>query len=75
MNRFQFSWRALLILMLSVACFFGGVHYERERRGREEELAAQAAAAARPTKPGPKRGKIEDTFDKFDYPLNGALRD
>lgn len=41
MNRkFQFSVRAMLILMFGVACFFGGVRFERERRRREDAKAA-----------------------------------
>ncbi|HVA44904.1 MAG TPA: hypothetical protein VNH11_00835 [Pirellulales bacterium] len=39
-RRFQFSLRALLVAMLVVAAFFGGIHFERERR----RLAAEAAA-------------------------------
>jgi hypothetical protein len=38
-RRFQFSLKALLILMLAVACFFGGIRFERERRRREDEAA------------------------------------
>jgi hypothetical protein len=43
-RRFQFSLRALLILMLAVACFFGGIRFERERR-RREDAAADAVSA------------------------------
>jgi hypothetical protein len=39
MRRPQFSIRALLILMLVVAAFFGGIKFERERRIREERAA------------------------------------
>jgi len=39
-RRFQFSLRALLVLMLAVACFFGGIRFERERRRREDEKSA-----------------------------------
>ena len=43
MPRPQSTIRALLVLMLAVGCFFGGVRFERERRRREDEAAAQAA--------------------------------
>lgn len=49
MRRPQFSLRALLVLMLSVACFFGGVRFERERRRRSDEAArAEILSRARP---------------------------
>ena len=32
MPRPQFTLRALLVLILAVACFFGGVRFEKERR-------------------------------------------
>jgi hypothetical protein len=32
--------------MLAVACFFGGIRFEREQRRRAEEAAALAAEAA-----------------------------
>jgi hypothetical protein len=35
-QRFQFSLRALLVAMLVVAAFFGGIRFERERRRRED---------------------------------------
>jgi hypothetical protein len=35
-RRFQFSLRALLVLILALACFFGGIRFERERRRRED---------------------------------------
>lgn len=38
-RRPQFSLRALLVLVLAAACFFGGIHFERERRRREVEAA------------------------------------
>ena len=72
-RRFQFSLRALLVLMLAVACFFAGIRFERERRRREEEAAQQAANTPTVQK-GPKRGKIEDTYDKFDYPVDRLPR-
>jgi len=37
MRRPQFTLRALLVLLLAVACFFGGIRFERERRKREDE--------------------------------------
>jgi hypothetical protein len=39
MRRPQFTLRALLVAMLVVAAFFGGIHFERERRRREDEKA------------------------------------
>lgn len=42
MARPQFTLRALLVLMLAVGCFFGGVRFERERRRRADEAALQA---------------------------------
>lgn len=53
-RRFQFSLRALLVLMLAFACFFGGIQFERERKRREAaripsapefKLSREAAAA------------------------------
>jgi hypothetical protein len=66
-RRFQFTLRALLILMLAVACFFGGIRFERERRRREEEAARAAPLSIRIQVL--KRGKIEETYDKVDSPL------
>jgi hypothetical protein len=37
MRRPQFTLKTLLWLMLCVACFFGGIQFERERRRREDE--------------------------------------
>ena len=31
-RRFQFSLKWLFVAMLAVACFFGGIRFERERR-------------------------------------------
>ncbi|HEV3340987.1 MAG TPA: hypothetical protein VG125_11540 [Pirellulales bacterium] len=45
-RRLQFSLRALLVFMLAVACFFGGVQVERERQRREDQAAAFAARNA-----------------------------
>ena len=47
MPRPQFTLRALLVLMLAVACFFGGIWFERELRRREAEAAAMRADAIR----------------------------
>jgi hypothetical protein len=66
MRRPQFTIRALLVLLLAVACFFGGIRYEKDRRRREEEAAKRAAAM--PAQVRLKRGKIEETYDKFDSP-------
>jgi hypothetical protein len=38
--------QALLVLLLAVACFFGGVRFEREWRRRADEAAALAAKEA-----------------------------
>ena len=35
----QFTLRALLVTMLVVAAFFGGIRFERERRRRADEAA------------------------------------
>ena len=40
-RRFQLSLRALLVAILAVVCFFGGIWFERERRRREDEAAAR----------------------------------
>ena len=37
MRRPQFTLRALLVLMLAVACFFAGMTFDRERRRRQDE--------------------------------------
>jgi len=37
MPRPQFTLRALLVAMLVVAAFFGGIQFKRERRRREDE--------------------------------------
>ena len=57
MSRSQFTIRALLVLMLAVACFFGGIRLERERKRLEEEAAALAAASN-----GVKAAKIVPTM-------------
>ena len=44
MPRPQFTLRALLVAMLIVAAFFGGVRYERERRRREDAAIAEQKA-------------------------------
>jgi hypothetical protein len=38
-RRFQFSLKWLFVAMLAVACFFGGIRFERERRRQEDEAA------------------------------------
>lgn len=40
--RFQFSLRAFLVAMLVAAAFFGGIHFERERRRREDAKTAKS---------------------------------
>lgn len=64
MRRPQFSIRALLILMLVVGAFFGGIKFERERRIREER-ASQAPVAATPSMASPygPPGTIVQPFD------------
>lgn len=37
-RRFQFSLRSLLVVILVAASFLGGIHFERERRRRADEL-------------------------------------
>jgi hypothetical protein len=37
MSRFQFSLKWLFVAMLVVAAFFAGIHFERQRRNREDE--------------------------------------
>jgi hypothetical protein len=49
-RRFQFSLRALLVATFGVACFFGGIGFERERRRRADEAAAALAANSPPLK-------------------------
>lgn len=44
MRRPQFTIRALFIFMLAVACFFGGIRFEREMRRRADAAAAALAA-------------------------------
>ena len=38
MPRLQFTLRALLVLLLAVACFFGGIRFEREWRRRHPTI-------------------------------------
>jgi hypothetical protein len=45
-RRFQFSLRTLLVAMLVVAAFLGGIRFEREWRRREDQAAALAAKSA-----------------------------
>ena len=59
-RRFQFSLRALLVVLLAVACFFGGIRFERDRQRLAEEAAASAA----------RRSTIQrDTPEKTRLPL------
>ena len=39
MPRPQVTLQALLILLLAVGCFFGGIRLERERQRREDEAS------------------------------------
>jgi membrane protein DedA with SNARE-associated domain len=48
MSRPQFTVRTLLTLMLAVACFFGGIQFEREWQRRKDEAAALAAKLLAP---------------------------
>ena len=42
----QFTLRALLVLLLAVACFFGGIRFERERYWREiRQLVVETVVA------------------------------
>lgn len=50
MRRPQFTVRALLILTLAVACFFGGIRFERERR-RMADARQLEAMSLRPQLP------------------------
>jgi hypothetical protein len=43
MSRPQFTLRTLLVLLLAVGCFFGGIRFERERQRREDEVAKKAS--------------------------------
>lgn len=43
MRRPHFTLRTLFVAMLVVAAFFGGIHFERERRVREERAAKDVA--------------------------------
>jgi hypothetical protein len=52
----QFRLSTLLWLTLAVACFFGGIRFERW-------------SAERNAQEGVTRGRIEDTYDKFDAPM------
>lgn len=47
MPRPQFTLRVMLVLMLAVACFFGGIRFERERRRLAAEAAAKRADTVR----------------------------
>jgi hypothetical protein len=43
MPRPQFTLRALLVLLLAVACFLGGIRFERERQRREDHESGLAS--------------------------------
>ena len=45
MRRPQVTLRALLVATLVVAAFFGGIHFEREGRRRQDQAAADANPA------------------------------
>ena len=47
MPPFQFTLRVLLVAMLVVAAFFGGIRFERERRRRADEAAAKREDSVR----------------------------
>jgi hypothetical protein len=67
-RRFQFSLKALLVAMLVVAAFFGGVRFEGERRRRADEAALAAAAVARrmyETEMNAARGLLDQKFDEI----------
>lgn len=49
-RRPQFTIRALLVLMLAVGCFFGGIRFERERQRQEDERAAAESLDDNPFK-------------------------
>jgi hypothetical protein len=51
MPRPQFTFRALLVAMLVVACWFGGIWFERERRRRADEDALRQVPAFPPLTP------------------------
>jgi hypothetical protein len=44
----QFALRALLILALEVACFFGGIRFEREWRRSAQDKEEQLIGVAVP---------------------------
>ncbi|HEV3340643.1 MAG TPA: hypothetical protein VG125_09805 [Pirellulales bacterium] len=48
MPRPQFTLRALLVLLLAIACFFGGIRFERERqREKAEQMKLEVEQARR----------------------------
>jgi hypothetical protein len=63
MLRPQFTLRALLVLLLVVACFFGGIRFERERQRRADEAAALAGKAARQMLQGRSRRITKGGFE------------
>jgi hypothetical protein len=57
-RRFQFSLRALLVVMLASATFFGGIQFERERRRREDFVHGVRTVRVRITSAVPFRDRI-----------------
>ena len=76
MPRPQFTLRALLVLLMAVACFFGGIRFEQERRRRAEEAAALAAKAAQPDSPRIPNPAVQLSAigQPSDVPTDGAPR-
>ena len=66
MPRPQYTLKTLLVAMLVVAAFFGGVRFERERRRRADEEAAALAAKAVPLRL-PSRS-ARPPLDRGDFP-------
>ena len=58
----RFTQRALRILLLALACFFGGILFERERQRYDDEAAAKAKAAHRPVQPPTNLSNIPHPF-------------
>ena len=46
-RRLQFSLKWVFVAMLVASAFFGGIHFERERRRREDATQGLAADALR----------------------------
>ena len=62
MPRPQFTLRALLVLMLAVASFFGGITFERERQRRADEASDQNYDQVR----RPRSARNVEIFDPSD---------